>query len=191
MKRIAACLIVFLVSITVVWAYYTNPYVSNSASTQTAERSLGTQGGFTRVLANRGGLTTQINQRYTRKSIQGYTPYSPNELTTIRKSISNNQYFLVQNNFNVYHTPISYADETLKQKLATALGIRVVFDPSIGKNVLVRTIPTQKLVELLNNPRSRVETFRGNDINVDAVLESLGLGKGAFVPKNRDDNLKY
>ncbi|MEK6964360.1 MAG: hypothetical protein AABX70_08095 [Nanoarchaeota archaeon] len=189
--KLIVCLVLFLMILTMTSAYYLNPYLGNSESSSTVDRSLGTQGGFTRVLANRNGLTNQINQKYTRKSIQSYTPYSANELATIRKSVNQNQYFLVQNEVNAYRTPISYADETLKEKLTKALGIRVVFDPAVGKNVLIRTIPTQKLVELLNNPRSRVETFRGNDINVDAVMQSLGLGKGAFVPKSRDDNLKY
>ncbi len=190
MKWIIAWLVLFLMIMTVASAYYINPYVGSS-SPLTVERSLGVQGGFTRVLSNRNGLSNQIGQGYNRKSIQSYTPYSSNELTTIRKSVKQNQYFLVQNDVNAYRTPISYADETLKEKLTKALGIRVIFDPSVGKNVLIRTIPTQKLVELLNNPRSRVETFRGSDISVDTIMQSLGLGKGAFVPKNRDDNLKY
>ncbi|HLD05598.1 MAG TPA: hypothetical protein VJG90_07795 [Candidatus Nanoarchaeia archaeon] len=192
MKTIGIIGIIALVlCINLASAYYINPYVKDTTPSPTTTRSIGTQGGFTKVLANRNSLASQISRLYFQRTIQSYKPYSTSELPNIRKAVSNRQYFVAQNEFNQYLNPISYADESLKDKLATALGIRVVYDPAAGKNVLVTRIPTKKLVELLNNPRSRVETFRNNDVDVDAVLESLDLGQGSFVPKNRDDNLKY
>ena len=115
--KLAMGFVLFLIVMSTVSAYYINPY-TGSAGTTTVDRSLGTQGGFNRVLAGRQGLAKQIGQVYNRRSIQTYTPYSSNELTTIRKSIKQNEYFIVKNDYNQYRSAISYADETLKQKLA-------------------------------------------------------------------------
>jgi len=142
-------------------------------------------------LIKREGLKRQIGQLYHRRSVQGASPYSFSTLPSIRTSVKKNQYFTIQNDYNQYRTPISYAEEKLKDRLAKALGIHMVFDPAAHKNVLIAKIPTKKLIELLSDPRSRSETFRGREVDVDSVLESLGLGKGTFVPRIADDNIKY
>ncbi len=192
MKYFFITAIVFLlISASIGLAYYGNPYVEESNLKKSISPNLGTRGGFKEVLIKRYGLGKQIDQQYMRKTVQGDSAYSFSEARVVRDSVKNKAFFVIKNEHSQYRTPITYAEEKVKDKLAKTLGISAIFDPAAHKNVLIYKIPTRKFIELLRDPRSRTETFRGRDIDVSAVLESVGLGEGAFVPRIADDNIKY